>query len=117
MRAGVYTVQAEGAIHVAGFLRLEELQLAAALFFVTAKTIVRLTSSTDIEAAHAYFHRRNERLNELILPNGTNVLTETRSFEEAVNDQRGREITYDQPRRPTRTVPQAKGFIGPEKDE
>ena len=92
-------------------------KLAAALFVVAAKTIVRRTSSTDIEAAHTYFHRRNERLNELILPNGTNVLTETRSFEEAVNNQRGREIAHDDPRRPTGTVPQAKGFIGPEENK
>src|SRR6266576_3501342 len=64
MRAGVYTVQAEGTIHVADFLRLEELQLAAALFVVTAETIVRLTSSADIEAAYTYLHRGNERVDE-----------------------------------------------------
>ena len=86
MRAGGYTLEAEGAIHVAGLLRLEQLQLAASLLAVASQAIVRRAGVADSWTAHSDFHGRNERLNELVLADGTDVLAETRSFIEAVNN-------------------------------
>ena len=113
MRAAVYTVEAEGAIHVAGFLRLKELQLTASLMAVASQAIMRCAGVTNFETAHSDFDWRYERLNELVLAYGTHVLAETGSFKQTVDEQSGCEIANDQPRDPARTIPQARRFIGP----
>ena len=117
MRAGMYAVQTEGAIHVARLTRLEKLQLTAAMLFIAAKTVMRFAVTANFEVADCHFYGRNQRLNELILPNRTNVLTKTRSLKETVNDDRGREIAQHHPGGPARTVPQAEGFIGPKEGQ
>ncbi len=86
MRAGVDTVKTECAVHVACLLRLEKLQLAAPLDLVAAQTVVRCARATNINAAHPDFDWRDERLNKLILSNGTHVLAETCAFEETINN-------------------------------
>ncbi len=80
MRAGVDTVETECAVHIAALLRLEKLQLAAPLDLVAAQTVMCCARATNIETAHSHFNWRDQRLNELILPDGTNVFAETRPF-------------------------------------
>ena len=117
MRAGMHTVKAECAIHVARLLRLEKLQLAAALVLVAAETVVRRASTTNVETADPDLNRRDQRLNELILPDRTHVLAETRPFKKTINNERGREIAHDHPCCPAWAVPQAERFVAPKKDE
>jgi len=71
------------------FARLEQLQLASALLFVSTNTVIRLTCTAHCKIANAHFDRRNERLNELILTDRTDVLAEAGALEETVNDDRG----------------------------
>ena len=93
MRAGVDTVETEGAVHVACFAWLKEFQLTSAPLVVSAKTVMRLTRAANCKIANAHFDRRNERLNELILTDRTDVLAEAGARKETINDDRGCEIT------------------------
>ncbi len=111
------TVKAECAIHVARLLRLEKLQLAAALVLVATETVMSGASTANFETADPDFNWRDQRLNELILPDRTQVLAETRPFEETINDERSREITHDHPCCPAWAVPQAERFVAPKEDE
>ena len=117
MRAGVNTVETEGAIHIAGFAWLEELQLASALRLVSLETVMRFTCAADSEIADAYFERRNQRLEKLILTDGTDKLAEACTRKETVNDDGRREVTNYQHRGGPRVIPQAEGFIGPEENQ
>src|SRR5258706_8309699 len=117
MRASVDTIQTEGAIHVAGFLRQEELQLASALLFVSTNAVIRLTRAAHCQIPNGDFDRRNERLNKLILTDGTEVLAEAGAREETVNDDRGCEITDHQHGRGSRAIPQAERFVSPEEQQ
>ena len=80
MRAGVDTVETEGAVHVACFAWLKELQFASTLLVVSAKAVMRLTRAANGEVANTHFEWRNQRLNKLILTNGAYVLAEARTF-------------------------------------
>ena len=111
------TVETEGAIHVAGFARLEELQLAPALRLVSLETVMRFTRAADREIADAYFERRNQRLEKLILTDGTDKLAEARSRKKTVNDDCRREVTNYQHRGGARVIPQAEPFVSPEKNQ
>src|SRR6267142_973631 len=96
MRAGMDTVETEGAVHVACFAWLKELQLTSALLVVSAKAVMRLTCAANVEAANTHFERRNQRLNKLILTDGAYVLAEARTFKKTINNNRGCEVTYHQ---------------------
>ena len=117
MRTRVDTVETEGAIHVARLAWLKELQLASALRVVSAKAVMCLTRRANCEIANIYFDRRNQRLNKLILTNGTYVLAEARTFKETINDDRGCEVTDHQDGRGARAVPQAERFVNPEEEQ
>src|SRR6266487_225737 len=117
MRAGVDTVETEGAIHVARLAWLEELQLASALLVVSAKAVMRLTRRANCEVANTYFYWRDKRLNELVLTNRTDVLAEARTFKKTINNNRGCEVTYHQHGRVTRALPQAERFVSPEENQ
>src|SRR5258705_4393571 len=117
VRAGVDTVETEGAVHVACFAGLEELQLASALLVVSAKAVMRLTRAANGEVANTHFERRNQRLNKLILTDGTYVLAEARTFKETINNDCGCEVTYHQHDRVTRALPQAERFVSPEEEQ
>ena len=95
MWTGMDTIQTKGAIHVARFAGLEQLQLASALLFVSTNTVIRLTRTAHCQIPNGDFDRRNERLNELILTDRTDVLAEAGAREETVNDDRGCEVAND----------------------
>src|SRR5882724_6699645 len=105
MRASMDTIQTEGAIHVARFARLEQLQLASALLFISTNTVIRVTGTAHCQIPNGDFDRRNERLNELILTDRTDVLAEAGAREETVNDDRGCEITDHQHGRGSWAIP------------
>src|SRR6266403_4504892 len=105
MWASVDTIQTESAIHVARFEWLEELQLASALLCVSANAVIRLTRAANCKIANTHFDRRNERLNELILTDRTDILAEAGAREETVNDDRGCEITDHQRGRGSWAIP------------
>ena len=111
------TVKTERAIHVAGLLWLKKLQLAATLVLVAAETVMRGARAANFGTTHPHFNWRDQRLNELILPDGAHVLAETRPFEKTINDERSCEITYDHPCSPAWAVPQAERFIAPKEDK
>ena len=101
----MHTVETEGAIHIADLAWLKELQLASALRLVSSKTVMRFTRAADSKIADAHFKRRNQRLEELILTDGTDKLAEARSRKETVNDDCRREVTNYQHRGGARVIP------------
>src|SRR5215831_1407167 len=105
------TIETEGAIHVARLAWLEELQLASSLRLVSSKTVMRFTCAADREIADAYFERRNQRLEKLILTDGTDKLAEARTGKKTVNDDGRREVTNYQHRSGAWVIPQAKRFV------
>ena len=117
MWAGMDTVETEGAVHVACFAWLKELQFASTLLVVSMKAVMRLTRSASCEVANTYFYWRDKRLNELILTNRSDVLAEARTFKETINNNRGGEVTYHQHGRVTRALPQAERFVSPEEEQ
>ena len=117
MRARVDTVETEGAVHVACFAWLKELQFASTLLVVSLKAVMRLTRAANCEVANTHFNRGYQRLNELILTDGTYVLAEARTFKETINNDCGCEVTYHQHGRVTRALPQAERFVSPEEEQ
>ena len=117
VRAGVDTVETEGAVHVACFAWLKELQFASTLLVVSLNAVMRLTRAANGEVANTHFERRNQRLNKLILTDGAYVLAEARTFKKTINNNRGCEVTYHQHGRVTRALPQAERFVSPEEEQ
>jgi len=74
MRAGMYAVQTEGAIHVAR-LTVGKVATHSRDAFHCREDSHAFAVTANFEVADCHFLRRNQRLNELILPNRTNVLT------------------------------------------
>src|SRR5262252_2695109 len=113
----MHAVETESAIHIAGFAWLEELQLASALCLVSLETVMRFTGAADREIADAYLERRNQRLEKLILADGTDKLAEARARKETVNGDGRREVTNYQHRGGPRVIPQAERFVSPEEKQ
>ena len=75
------------------------------------------TGAADSKIADAYFERRNQGLEKLILTDGTNKLAKTRSGKETINNDGRREVTNYQHCGGARVIPQAEGFVSPEKKQ
>src|SRR6185437_2506943 len=84
MRASVYAVEAESAIHGAGLAWLEERQFATALFqrrgygdeLRSLDAIERAAGGADLMVAHADFEGRGQRRHEIKLPDRADVFAE-----------------------------------------
>ena len=116
MGTGAHAVQAERAVHVPGFLRDVQVELASALLGVAAQAIVRDAGGADTPLLQPHLERRDERAHELELPDGADVLAEAGAAEQRVDDEGADEVGHDDPGGPERAVPQRERFVGPEEE-
>ena len=114
MRAGVDTVEAERAVHVARLPGLEQVQLASGNVISAADAVLGPARRADVRVAHLDFQRRNQRLHEVELADRADILAERRTAEEAVDDEGRREVGQDDPGGPPGAVPEGKRLVGPE---
>ena len=72
--AGVDTVEAKGAVHVARLAGLEQVQFAAGNPVPAADAILGPARRADLRVSDLHFQRRNQRLHEVELADGADVL-------------------------------------------
>src|SRR5262249_56575456 len=109
----------KSAIDVAGFARLKQGELAAALnrhqrrlgLAHAANAVLRRTAITDVVISNRDFKRRDSCGDEIELADRTNEFTERRMFEDRVDQQRAREVNDDQPGGPPRRSPQIEPLV------
>ena len=116
VRAGVDTVEAERAVHVARLPRLEQVQLAAGDVVSPADAVLGPARRADDRVAHLDFQRRDQRLHEVELADRADILAEGCAAEEAVDDEGGREVGQDDPGGPPGTVPESERLVSPQED-
>jgi len=128
VRAGVDAVEAEGAVQVAGLPRQVEAQLAAVHCSLspggrgrgegaTSNAVLRGAGRTDGGVAHLHLQRRAERLHEVELTDGADVLAERGAAEDGVDGERSREEAQRDPGGPPRAVPERERLVGPEEEQ
>src|SRR5260370_11997000 len=76
MWAGVDAVEAEGAVHVARFARLEQVQFASGNPVPAADAILGPACRADLRVPDLHFQRRHQRLHEVELADGANAFAE-----------------------------------------
>src|SRR5690242_18019913 len=112
----MYAVQAEGAIEIARLLWRKQIQLAASLPLVAANAIKCVTTPACFCIAHSHFIWRNERIDEIKLPDRAHIFAKACATEQAVDNKRRHKISNDDPRRHTGFVPKAECLISPQID-
>jgi hypothetical protein len=105
VRTRLHAVQAERAIEISGFLRLKQIQLAATCAVVAANAIVSAAGLANLAAPYTYFARRNQRADEVKLPDGAHILTEACAAKNSIDDQRRQKIRGNDPSCQPGTVP------------
>ncbi len=115
MRACLHAVHTQSAIGIAALLRQIELQFAAALLLVAANAVACRARIARSHAANLQRRRRDQRADEVKLPNRADVLAEAGAAKEAVHQECRANVRNQQPRRTGRAVPQSEPFI-PQKE-
>src|SRR5207244_790928 len=85
---GVHAVQAERAVEIAGLGRLEQPQFAAAMLLIAAQAIMRLAGIAYGAILYRHLQWRDQRVHEMELPDGADVLAEARALKQAIENRR-----------------------------
>jgi hypothetical protein len=117
VRAGFDAIHTQGAIDVADLLGHVKIEFAATLMAIPSDAVMGCACGAYALAPGDQLERRDERADEVELPNGANVLAETRAAEQSVH-QEGRNKVGEQYSGSTlRHIPDRPFLIRPEKDK
>src|SRR5580704_11819419 len=109
-------IEAESAVHVARFARLEQPQLASGTRLAAADTVLGLARRADGRLAHFDFPRRDQRLHEVELSDWADIFAERRAVKKTVDRKGGRKVGQHDPGRGPGTVPKGEGLVRPQKN-
>ena len=107
-------IKTESAVEIAFLFWLKEFQLATSQCVSAANAIECLAGVADIRRSDFHFRRRDQRLHEMELSDGTNIFAKGCAAKKSVNPERCKEISNNDPGRQPGAVPQTESLICPE---
>ena len=117
MGAGLDAVHAKSAVHISGFLRHIELQLAATLLLISCDAIVGSATLASCLAARLKGEGRKQRTCEIELPQRAKILAEAGAAKKRIDYEGGGKVGNQQPGGARGVVPDGKGFVRPEEQD